>query len=186
MLFFDIVGALLSLAAVCLFTRTNRLAWPVCLGANVINGVLYLNSGIYGHTALEVGYVLLNGYGWYYWKTHTSALISSTSHQEFVCMAVTLLGSYPCVYYALSLTDSTIPGLDAFTTVVDVHAAWLMCRGRIESWLLWFLSDCIHALVYFYKQIPFHFMLMLIYLVLAVIGYRRWQLQLKPSLERSI
>lgn len=178
MLVLDIVGAVLSLMAVFLFTRANIMAWPVSLFANVVNAYLYGLSGIYGHTALEFIYIVMNFYGWYYWKREAEQVIQLTPLSEAVSLLIFVVGMFPGLFYILHVyTDSTIPGLDSLTTLLNVSAAWMMCRGRVESWIAWFVVDSIYALIYWYKALPFHLVLMLIYLVLAVRGFQQWQLK---------
>lgn len=179
MLIIDILGALLSLLSVYLFTRINSFAWPVSVGANLVNAYLYGVTGIYGHTFLEAYYLLLNLYGWYYWRHAQTELITRCHWQEWMGLGMACILSYPLIHALLShYTDSNIVVLDSVTTLLNISAFWLMCRGRIESWIVWFIVDSIYLLIYWQKGLPFHLSLMFIYLGLAIRGYMNWQLRL--------
>ena len=63
-----------------------------------------------------------------------------------------------------NFTDSQIPYLDAITTVLSWIAQWMICKKIIETWFLWFVVDVIYVGLYFYKGIPAHGILLMIYL----------------------
>mgnify|MGYP000713545896 CR=1 FL=1 len=68
-----------------------------------------------------------------------------------------------------------MPYLDATTTVLSLIAQWMVCKKIIENWILWFVVDAIYVFLYFYKDIPAHGVLLIIYLGLAVAGFIRWR-----------
>lgn len=187
MTWLDPLGAGFSLLATYLFVLVDKRAWVATLFAVAINLTLYLQRGIYGEACVELYYLMTTLYGWYYW------VVASTPAQAREVTAITprhalfLLGTAAVTIPLFSLMlksqlHSTVPLLDATTTILSFIAQWLMCRKILENWILWFVVDVIYIGLYLIKGIPFHAGLMLIYLGLAVAGYLHWQKSLPLQL----
>lgn len=188
MLILDIIGALLSLLAVTLFTQARLIAWPVSLAACAINAVLYASTGIYGHMSLEFIYIIVNSFGWFYWwragEQAQHKIISFMPTREWLYHLLIAIVLIPLLAHLLSTYySSDIPMLDALTTVMNMSALAMQCRGRVESWIGWFVADSVYIIIYLYKGLPFHTVQMLIYLLLAVRGYQQWQRLANQQLE---
>jgi nicotinamide mononucleotide transporter len=187
----DFTGALFAFIATCFFVRANTLAWPISLLAILIDVTLYWYRGIYGDAALQLVYLFMVSYGWWQWlyggKHHSTLPITKIKPQ-----LATILGCATVVaIISLSLflkvrTNSTIPYWDASTTVLSLVAQYLTCRKMIENWLVWLVVDMLYAGLYFYKHIPAHAMLQLIYLGMAVAGYINWRNQLLKQKMKSL
>ena len=183
---YDFFGAIVSLISTYYFIRLDSKAWPVGLLATCVNGWLYWRNGIYADMCLESFYFLSLCYGWYRWsspqKQKTSVLIH-LSGKKWGYLCVILIATYSLIYTLLiTLSHSTVAKLDALTTTLSLVAQWLMCHKIIATWALWFLADALYALMYLYKDLPFHTLLMFIYTGLAIIGYASWHRQSRTKL----
>lgn len=67
------------------------------------------------------------------------------------------------------------PFLDTFTTGVFFAAMWQMANKKIESWNLWIAGNIVSVPLYFVKGYGFTGIQYIIFLVLAVQGYREWR-----------
>lgn len=178
-MFFDSVGALTSLLSTYFFIRLNNKAWPVSLLAICLNGYLYWQKGIYADMTLEVFYFFSTCYGWYLWNrpsTHPQHfLIAKLSLKQWLLLLLIISFIYLLLVKSLlAFTHSNVAVLDALTTSLSLAAQWLMCHKIMATWILWLFTDLIYAYMYLYKALPFHTLLMLIYTVMAAIGYLRW------------
>lgn len=179
---FDLIGALASLLSTYYFIRLNNKAWPTGMIATVLNGWLYWHKGIYADMFLELFYFLSMCYGWLRW--HKQAVINQSTAptqlgqltgQQWLFLSSLLIIMFLSIACLLQkLTHSTVPLLDAATTSMSLIAQWLMCHKIIITWILWFFTDALYALMYFSKNLPFHSILMLIYTGLAITGYLVW------------
>lgn len=172
------------------YIRINILAWPLSLIAISINLFLYCQKGIYGDMSLQFLYLGMTIYGWYQWKfggnNHAELPVQSITPKAAkslilvgiiaICLTALLLGKY---------TNSQVPVLDATTTVLSIIAQWLICRKVIQNWVIWFVVDSMYAGLYFYKHIPAHALLQIVYLSMAVLGYLRWKKELDGVGETS-
>ncbi|KTD24803.1 nicotinamide riboside transporter PnuC [Legionella lansingensis] len=181
-MFIDVLGAMISLLATYYFIRLNSKAWLISLMATSMNGWLYWQKGIYADTILESFYFLSACYGWYVWRMPTRQnnllIIRLLSlKQSFLFIALTLVLFMFIAVLLSTFTDSNVVILDALTTSLSIVAQVLMCYKIILTWILWFITDAIYAYMYLHKQIPFHSMMMLVYLGMAIIGYCNWKKQ---------
>lgn len=190
-MFFDLAGATLSLLSTYYFIRLNNKAWLVGIAATCLNGWLYWQQGIYADMMLEVVYFLSMGYGWYRWqrtrqnKTNQQREIGYLNLGQSTGLMVLIMVVFSSIYFSLIVfTKSTVAFLDATTTSLSLIAQGLMCHKIIVTWLLWFITDLLYALMYFNKHLPFHTGLMLVYTGMAVTGYVVWARQSKESSYR--
>lgn len=184
---FDIIGASLAFLATIFYIRINVWAWPIGLIAIGIDMFLYGYKGIYGDMALNSIYLLMTLYGWYQWKfggnNHTELPVTSMDWKLTAILSLMAVFGISITYFILShYTNSQIPVLDATTTILSLIAQWLICRKILQCWALWFVIDAMYSGLYFYKGIPAHGILNIIYLGMAVAGYWRWRQQLTQEL----
>lgn len=181
-MFFDLIGALVSITSTYFFIRSNNKAWPVGMIATLVNGWLYWHKGIYADMLLEFCYFLSMGYGWYNWnkKTHPLTLSCKKSPASLKPIQWILLGLITGALFLVmchllkTLVNSNIAIFDAATTTLSLIAQWLMCHKIIFTWVLWFITDALYAAMYLSKDLPFHCALMIIYTGMAITGYWVW------------
>lgn len=72
-------------------------------------------------------------------------------------------------------TDADYPFPDAFTTVASLVAQYLLARKKIENWIIWIIVDLVAINIYFLKELYFTSGLYLVFLILCVIGWKKWR-----------
>lgn len=84
--------------------------------------------------------------------------------------------AWAATYYVLvTYTNSTVPLLDAFTNALSFVGLWALARKYVEQWLFWIAVDVVCCYLYVVKGIPFKAGLYGLYVVIAVLGYRKWK-----------
>ena len=84
--------------------------------------------------------------------------------------------AWAATYYVLvAYTNSTVPLLDAFTNALSFVGLWALARKYVEQWLFWIVVDVVCCYLYVVKGIPFKAGLYGLYVVIAVMGYRKWK-----------
>lgn len=96
------------------------------------------------------------------------------------CLILRTLGffllAWAATYYVLvAYTNSTVPLLDAFTNALSFVGLWALARKYVEQWLFWIAVDVVCCYLYVVKGIPFKAGLYGLYVVIAVMGYRKWK-----------
>lgn len=182
----DIIGASLAFISTIFYIRISILAWPISLISLCISLSLYWHKGIYGDMGLHIIYISMSIYGWYAWKfggrKHSELPISSLTFSLTTKLALIATIGISALYFILShYTNSQIPLWDATTTILSLIAEWMICRKIIQCWGLWFLMDASFVGIYFFKGLPAHAILNIVYVGMAVAGYWRWQRQIPKT-----
>lgn len=90
--------------------------------------------------------------------------------------------AWAATYYVLvAYTNSTVPLLDAFTNALSFVGLWALARKYVEQWLFWIAVDVVCCYLYVVKGIPFKAGLYGLYVVIAVMGYRKWKGRAKKA-----
>ncbi len=175
----DSLGSFCSLLATYYFIRLNKKAWIISLGTTLLNGWLYWVKGIYADMTLEGFYFLSACYGWYLWQPSSEKStinLPQLSKGKGLLLLFVVILLYGVIKTGLSnFTPSDVATLDALTASLSIVAQCLMCYRLRATWLLWLITDAIYAYLYWIKQLPFHSLLMLIYTLLAILGYLNWR-----------
>ena len=76
----------------------------------------------------------------------------------------------------LSTATQTYP--DAITTALSVIATFLLIARRLENWLYWVVIDAAYVVIYWRSGAFLFALLMVLYVGMAVYGYRSWRSRL--------
>ena len=182
----EAIAVIFGIVSVYLSTRQNIWSWPTALINVSLFSALFLRSGLYSDTGLQVVYFVLSVYGWYEWlyggAGRTAIAVSRTSSRTWV-----VLGGLAVIMWALlgtitsRLPGTALPYVDAATTTVSLIAQWMMTRKLIENWLIWIAVDVVYVGMFIFKGLYLTAFNYGIYLALAVFGYLAW----KRSLETA-
>lgn len=182
----EAVAVLFGIVSVYLSTRENIWSWPTALVNVALFFALFLESGLYSDTGLQVVYFALSIYGWYEWlyggAGRTAITVSRTTRRVWI-----VLGTIGVVTWAVlgaitsRLPGTALPYVDAATTTVSLLAQWMMTRKLLENWLIWIAVDVVYVAMFIYKGLYLTAFNYGIYLALALMGYIAW----KKSLEAA-
>jgi len=182
----EAVAVIFGIISVYLGTRENIWSWPTALVNVALFFALFLESGLYSDTGLQIVYFVLSLYGWYEWlyggAGRTAITVTRTSQRTWTVLA----GIGVVVWALLGTITSRLPGtalpyVDAATTTVSLLAQWMMTRKLIENWLIWIAVDVVYVGMFIYKGLYLTAFNYGIYLVLAVMGYFAWKRSLAAT-----
>lgn len=182
----EAVAVIFGIISVYLGTRQNIWSWPTALVNVALFFALFLESGLYSDTGLQVVYFVLSLYGWYEWlyggAGRTAITVTRTSRRTWSVLA----GIGVVVWALLGTITSRLPGtalpyVDSATTTVSLLAQWMMTRKLIENWLIWIAVDVVYVGMFIYKGLYLTAFNYGIYLVLAVMGYIAWKRSLAAT-----
>lgn len=190
----EISGALLGLMYIFFSIRQHIFTWPTGLLTSLLYTVVFFRSGFYADMGLQVYYVVVSLYGWYYWlkggrnngNSDGQAPVRKTPRKFILAGLIGTVVIYiVLVAVLINFTDSTIPYMDSLTTALSITATWMLARKYIEHWLIWIFVDLFSAGLYVYKQLWPTAILFLVYTVMAVLGYIAWKKELKTQFEKQ-
>lgn len=127
---------------------------------------------------LQLFYVLMAFIGMYLWRKrdmgdelHISNL-SLKEHLIFIASGIFL--TIISVYGLRLFTDSDNIWLDASTTVFSILATFLLIGRKIDNWPYFLICNIVYVYLFYTKQAYGFALLMMVYAVLSIIGYTKW------------
>ncbi len=180
----DMLTTALGLAYILLEYRASIWLWAVGFAMQSLGIVLYYQKGLYADCGMEFYYLAMTVYGWWNWARKNSPLTAHHSPLKIthfplrlaLIWTVITLGVWLALYLFLAYcTDSRVPLADSFTTALSFVGIWALARKYLEQWLIWIVVDVVTCCLYFYKDIPFKASLYALYVVIAILGYRKWR-----------
>lgn len=193
----ELIGAILGLLYIFFSIRQHILTWATGLLTSVLYIVVFFQSGFYADMGLQVYYVFISIYGWYFWLKGEKIAAQNDQHQVPVTKIkkgvlvksgmATLLIFLFLTFILKRFTDSTVPVMDSLTTALSITATWMLAKKYIEHWLIWIFVDFFSAGLYVYKNLWPTVVLFIVYAVMAIIGYLEWKKDLsKPEMDYTI
>ena len=175
----EAVGVVLAVAYLVLAVRQNILCWAAALMSSLIYMVVFYSALLYMESALQIYYAAMAVYGWYQWRyagddgagvrIHTWTFTRHVQVIAGIAVTAVLAG------WIMSKTDAAFPYADALTTVAAIVTTFMVARKVLENWVYWFVIDSISVYLYVARELYLTALLFVFYLVLIVIGYRRWR-----------
>lgn len=166
--------------AVCVWLTVRENVWnfPIGLVNVACFSVLFFGARLYADAGLQVVYFVLGLIGWWLWlhggERGTALRVSRAGavHLRIVAaggVALTLI-----LWATLRHVGGSASFFDALTTSISLCAQWLLNRKHVESWYAWIAADLIYVPLYIYKELYLTAGLYAVFLVMAVMGLRRW------------
>ncbi|MDQ7948729.1 MAG: nicotinamide riboside transporter PnuC [Pedobacter sp.] len=174
-------GVVTGLACVWLAAKNNILNWPIACVSVIIYIFIFFEGKLYADAALQLYFLGMNLYGWYYWRRartqaekerKVAVVKKAEALWAFIAIVVfTLLFGYTLY----QKTDAAFPFIDSFCTACSVVAQVFLARKVLQNWLIWIFVDVIYVGVYFSKELYATGIMYFIYIVIAIIGYLDWK-----------
>lgn len=164
----------------CVWLTVKEHIWnfPIGLANSAIYLVVFLRARLFADSGLQVVYLVLGFWGWYWWmkggEQRTTLKVSKTPRWEWpVLLGILAAGTYGFTIYLQSIKDAA-PFLDALTTVMSLIAQYMLTRKYLENWWVWMAADVIYVGLYIYKSLYLTSVLYMIFIVLCVAGLKAW------------
>ncbi len=176
----DQVNLALGIAGVWLMIRRSLWAFPVGLAAVTVQGILFYQTHFPADATLQIFYFVTLAWGWWHWVKDRGAapelpVTALSSRGRIIAL---LVASVTTVAWALTIgpwMNAAMPWRDAFIAAFSVAAQILQVRKNIENWPLWVVVNLVAVASYWSAELAFTAFLYLVYLGLAVAGWREWR-----------
>lgn len=173
------LGLLLGVSEV-LLARANKIAlYPTGIAASGISIYLFVAAGLYAEGVLNLYYVIMSIYGWWYWikkKDMPPVKISFSTKKDWLNVLGIVTGGYVLLFFILKYyTPSTVPHWDAWVTSTAWAGMWLLAKRKVENWILLNISNAFAIPLLFHKDLPLYALLTIFLFIVAVQGYFSWR-----------
>jgi nicotinamide mononucleotide transporter len=181
-LWIEVFGVVTGILYVILEVRQNRWLWPLGIATSATYVLVFFTEKFYADMGLQVYYVLISIYGWYFWsrggarENRGELPVSHLTRGMAAALLTIFLAAWAVMWLVLDrYTDSPVPVGDSFTTALAVVATWMLTRKILEMWYLWMAANLVSILLYIYKGLYPTVILYVIYLGMSVYGYIEWK-----------
>lgn len=191
----EIIAVIFGVLSVWYAHKENIWVFPL----GIINVLIYIyiciSARLYANAGINVVYFLTNVYGWYMWsrtnEEQESLQISRNSNKQNVLWFLSAIILYGAIVWILRTANqddpeylnSILPWIDGLNTSFFLCATFLMALKKIENWLFWIAGNIISIPIYFSQALYFTSLQYAIFLVIAIMGWREWNIRWK---ERKV
>jgi nicotinamide mononucleotide transporter len=192
--FIELFGAITGVLYVFFEIRQNIWLWPLGIVTSGVYVYVFFTSKLYADMSLQSYYVVISILGWYWWAVgrrgerekggmgeEEDQGLKVTRIKAGLAFILTLvfIGLYLAMYLILShLTDSPVPGWDAFLTSLSIVATWMLARKIYEQWYLWIIVNFVSMVLYTTRGLYPTVVLYFVYLVMSFAGLKAWKMTL--------
>lgn len=184
--YIELIGTAFGLLSVYLASRAHIWTWPTGIVNEFAFFWLFYQVQLYADMLLQVYFLVVTLYGWYYWsqqevleKVNTLGFRSLRVYAVVLIVGSLLLGWIISDIHHLLPTyfpePAAYPYPDAFTTVASILATILLSRKQIESWYLWIAVDLVSIVLYTLKGIHVVAIEYFVFLLICIFGYLNWR-----------
>ena len=164
--------------------RENNLCWLFAFVSTVIYTLLFWDVNLLMDSALNVYYMLMAVYGWWYWRHGGLAHGQSLNSQALIrrwplfrhglALIGVLLATALSGYLMTRHTDAAWPYVDSFTTWASVLTTWMVAQKILENWLYWIVIDAVSLVLYVDRGLYLTALLFAAYVIIVIFGFFNW------------
>jgi len=190
----DLIGNSIGLAALALGWRRSIWTWPVQLLSGVVLVAAYASAQLGGSVGKQLLVIGVAVWGWRQWqrgKRQTQdgslAVRFATWRERGLLAGGTAVGTLAVggLFTAFpSLSWSPWP--DAYIFVGTLAAMIAQARGLVEFWFAWLLVDIVGVPLAFSSGLAFSGLVYVVYLALVLWGMRAWWLRTRTEPEPAL
>lgn len=189
LIWLQIIGTAFGVTQVVLARENNVNNYLFGICAIFISIYVRYHSKLYGDIILDLYYLSMSIYGWFYWKfgkRHQESPISHSSYNDYKKALGIVLACFGLMAYWLSFhTDTDVPIWDAIVSAFAWAGMWLMAKRKIENWLFLNISNMIAIPLLFYKGLHIYAALTIFLFIMGVLGYVKWRKILKNEKRKQ-
>lgn len=172
------LAVIFGVAEVLLAKVNNVWLYPAGIIATLFSVYLLLDVQLYAESILNLYYLVMSIYGWYYWLSRKQAApvrISKATSKQWLITLVISVGGWLIFYVLLKkFTSSDVPVWDALVTSTAWAGMWLLARRKIENWILLNISNAFAIPLLFHKHLAMFSVLTVILFIVAIFGFIEW------------
>lgn len=178
----EIWAVVTGLIYVILAAREHVACWMFGIISSLLSIYLFYQGKLYAESMLYFYYVIAGFYGWYAWSKQKDAVETEVLKIHTWSISQHIKAILAGVFFIILLsfvlrnfTDAQLPVLDASTTVFSFIATYMVTRKILENWIYWIIIDIVTTGMYFYRAYYLYALLMIVYTIIALVGYIRWK-----------
>lgn len=144
---------------------------------------------LYPDAALNLYYLVMSIYGWYFWakKPKQSSFgtnesppketpITWCTRKEIITAAIIFVVLWGGLFWWLDTYKiNNVPLMDSFSSAMAATGMWLLAKRKIENWLALLVADAVGIALFFVKKLILFSALNIFYVIIAILGFIAWK-----------
>lgn len=190
----ELIGVITGFACVILAALNKIWNWPVAIISVTLYIYIFYNAQLYADMGLQVYFLIMNIYGWYYWNkkpaTEVKTPVILINFKQIISSLIIVAVATPALGWSLiklapilNYKPAAYPYLDSFCTACSLIAQVFLARKVLENWLIWIFVDIIYVGVYMVKGLEPTAFMYAGYVIIALLGYIDWKKDYKKQLQ---
>ena len=176
----ELIAFIVSVLGVWLTTARSLWNFPFSLLSVALYGVIFYQVKLYADMGLQGIFAGTLLYGLWQWLRGRSAsgevLVTRVGPIEILVSIVVGVAAAGALGFLLhEHTDASLPWIDSLLLAGSLVASIWAARRNIENWWVWIVVDLLYVGVYLIKHLYLTAVLYAAFVLLAVLGLRRWQ-----------
>ena len=178
--YIEVFGAVAGIVYIFLEIRASVWLWHVGIVTSTVYIWVFFNGKLYADMSLQVYYVVISILGLIWWLRGTSResdklQITNLKLKTGILLSVIFVVLFAAIWATLKhLTDSPVPGWDAFITSLSVVATWMLARKILQHWLLWIIVNTTAVTLFIARGLYPTAFLYAVYGVMSFVGLKEW------------
>ncbi len=173
------IGTLFAIGQVILSRNNNVNNYLFGIAGILISIWVRYHAKLYGDILLDMYYLIMSIYGWFFWKfgkQHHASPISYSTRSEHLKAAAISLCCFGIMFYWLgNHTDTDVPFWDALVSAFAWAGMWLMAKRKMENWIYLDISNFIAIPLLIYKGLYIYAALTVFLFIMGISGYLKWR-----------
>ena len=176
----EIIAAIFSLIGVAMAMYKNYLTFTISIIGTILYTYIFYKYQLYADAGLQLIFIIQSIWGILYWKKDEDVGNKETVYlfgwlNSLYLFIATIVVSFVMAYLLKQYTNASMPQLDAFLTSMSISATWLLTKKYRENWIYWIFADILYVGLFFYKEMHITAILYIIFLGMAINGWRKWK-----------
>ena len=176
----EVAAFVVSVLGVWLTTARSLWNYPFSLLSVLLYGIIFYQVKLYADMGLQAIFAGTLLYGLWQWRRHRGAggqvRVTRVHTTELVVSILLGIGAAAAVgFFLYSRTDASLPWVDSALLAGSLVGSVWAARRNLESWWVWIIVDVIYVGVYLVKHLYLTALLYAAFVILAVLGLRRWR-----------
>lgn len=184
------LAVLFSVISVLCARANNVWLYPAGIAGILLSIYIFIGAEykLYPDAALNVYYLLMSIYGWYFWLKKPASQTGEDSRparetpitwctkKELIIAAALFTVLWTALYWWLSTYKiNNVPLMDSFSSAMAATGMWLLAKRKIENWLALLIADTVAVALFFVKNLLLFSTLNVFYIVVAILGFMAWK-----------
>ena len=174
--FLELISFLASVVAIGLAIFGPRKTWHWWNISSALYGFLFLQEKYYASAALQIIFIAGGIWGWFGWGSNGATPARLKAKERLLWLGAFVI-AWVALYPVLKKIGAAASFTDAFGFVGSSIAQVWMVLQKYEAWPLWLVVDAVYAYQFFHGGQYLTSLLYLLFVGLAIAGWRRWQQQ---------